>query len=84
MRNSRWRIGWTSVDPNEASPRPSGDTRLWSEDGRAWRLYTQPFTPLEGPLWAKAWRMVQSSAETLLGATERPDNVQVGGHSRAK
>lgn len=64
-------LGWTTVAPGTASAAPSVMLRLWTEDSRAWHLYTGPFVPPDGQVWAKAWRIGYVPSDDLL--LERQD-----------
>ncbi len=62
-------IGWTTLGPDTPLPAPDGlpiAIAGYSDDGRAWRLYTGPFAP-PGQVWVKAWRIgYEASPELML------------------
>ena len=49
-------VGWTTDPPGDDVPRSGAPFNGYADDGRAWRLYVEPFTVAE-PIWVKGWRI---------------------------
>lgn len=64
-------IGWTTDPPRSTPPFNGPAFNGYGDDGRAWRLYTEPFSTAK-PVWVKGWRIgFDPSADVPISTSTR-------------